>query len=44
MQQHFLGIEPRQVLYLIRRGKLPATKLGWVWVIKQSDLEAFRRG
>lgn len=34
-----LGLEYYQVLYRIKTGQLPATKAGWVWLIKRSDLE-----
>lgn len=39
-----LGVTQRRVLYLIRRGRLPATKFGWQWSIKRSDLEGLKTG
>ena len=34
-----LGITPRRVTALIKSGRLPATKLGDIWVINPEDLE-----
>jgi len=39
-----LGCTSPKVLKLIRQNKLAASKLGWVWTIKLSDLEAYKRG
>ncbi len=33
-----LGITKRRVLQLIQIGRLPATKLGWSYLIRRSDL------
>jgi hypothetical protein len=32
------GVEPAAVLRMIRRGRLPASKLGWVWVVHKDDM------
>ncbi len=32
---------PQAILNLIDRKRLPAVKVGWEWLIKKSDLEAF---
>lgn len=34
-----LGVTYRVLLYRIKKGKLPATKVGYGWIIKKSDLE-----
>lgn len=34
---HF-GVPVRSVLTMIRKGRLPAQKLGWVWLIHESQL------
>ena len=33
-----LGITPRRVVALIRAGRLPATRVGRSWVIREADL------
>ena len=35
------GLQEHQIIYRIRRGHLKATKFGWQWFIKKSDLEEF---
>ena len=39
-----LGCTPSKVLKLIRQSKLTASKVGWVWTIRRSDLEAYKSG
>lgn len=34
-----LGVTPCRVRQLITEGRLPATKRGWRWVIREDDLE-----
>lgn len=34
---------PQKIHRAIRRKKLPAVRVGWNWVIKKADLEAFLR-
>jgi excisionase family DNA binding protein len=33
-----LGVTERQVRNLCRDGRLPARKVGWVWMIREKDL------
>ena len=35
-----LGVSDRRVRAMIRSGKLPATKVGWGWIIDEKDLAA----
>ena len=37
-----LGVSTTAVLHLIRRSRLPARKLGPIWVIARADLDAYR--
>lgn len=37
-----LGISDQRVRVLIKEGRLPATKIGGRWLIKESDLDAVR--
>ena len=37
-----IGVTDSWVRYLIIRGKLPATKLGRDWIVKEQDLEKFK--
>ncbi len=39
-----LGCTSPKVLKLIRQSKLTASKVGWVWTIRRSDLEAYKSG
>jgi len=32
------GVETREVLYAIRKGLLKGEKMGWVWVVRESEL------
>ena len=32
---------PQKIHRAIRRGKLPAVRVGWNWVIKKADLDTF---
>ena len=34
-----LGVNRSRVLQLIGAGRLPAKKFGWVWMIREQDLE-----
>ena len=36
-----LGISPRQCVYLLERKKLPAQKLGNLWVVARARLRKF---
>lgn len=36
-----LGITPRTIREWLRNGKLPGVKLGRLWRVKETDLEAF---
>jgi excisionase family DNA binding protein len=36
-----LGVSPRQAIYLLENGKLPAMKLGNRWVIARARLREF---
>jgi excisionase family DNA binding protein len=36
-----LGIAPRTLREWLRSGKLPGVKLGRLWRVKETDLEAF---
>ena len=36
-----LGITPRQCIYLLENGRLPATKLGNRWVVARARLREF---
>lgn len=38
-----LGVTPRRVLNLVKYGRLPASRFGWVWLIKASDLKKFQK-
>ncbi len=33
------GVHRSRILALIREGRLKATKLGWEWLIEESDLD-----
>jgi excisionase family DNA binding protein len=37
-----LGVTRRRVLAMIQRGRLPARRLGWQWVIEEAALDAVR--
>jgi acyl CoA:acetate/3-ketoacid CoA transferase alpha subunit len=37
-----LGIDRKALLRKIQRGKVKATKFGWVWMIPQSEMERLR--
>jgi hypothetical protein len=36
-------VDISRVRFLVAAGRIPAEKIGGVWVIKQSDLDAFER-
>ena len=38
----FLGVSKRRVQQLVETGLLPAERAGRVWVIRQTDAEAFK--
>lgn len=38
----FLGVARSSVIRYIRKGKLSAEKHGWVYIIKEEELERFR--
>lgn len=38
-----IGINPKNLLQWIVKSKLPATKIGRLYVIRREDLEAFKR-
>jgi len=40
---NFLGITKHGVIKAIRRGSLPAVKIGRDWIIKQSDAEHYKK-
>ena len=35
--EHY-GLDSKDVIYAIRRGKIKGEKVGWVWTISKSDL------
>jgi|YelNatPaOPRAMG01_1025707.scaffolds.fasta_scaffold10092_13 excisionase family DNA binding protein len=37
------GLRDSKIKYLIKRGKLKATKAGWQWLIRKEDLEQFMK-
>lgn len=43
MCARILGVHPVTVMRLIRRGELPAYKVGKVWRIEQSEIEKLKR-
>jgi excisionase family DNA binding protein len=38
-----LQVSVRRVRKLCEQGRLPATKLGWSWIIRSADVEAYVR-
>ena len=36
-----LKVSVRRVRKLCEEGRLPATKLGWSWIIRSADVEAY---
>lgn len=38
-----LGLSKRQVQTLIKRGQLPAERVGHIWLLKPEDVETFQR-
>ena len=38
-----LQVSVRRVRKLCEQGRLPATKLGWSWIIRSADVEAYLR-
>jgi len=39
-----IGCNTRQLMYLIRRGKIDgAEKIGWIWVIPQSEVARLKK-
>jgi excisionase family DNA binding protein len=37
-----LGLSINRVNVLLNSGRIPASKLGWAWMIRRGDLEAVR--
>lgn len=38
-----LGVSRQRICYLLAAGRLPATRFGQAWVIREADLAAFTR-
>jgi excisionase family DNA binding protein len=38
-----IGVTDAHIRWLIRHSHLPATKLGWSWLIRRADAERYRR-
>lgn len=39
-----LGVSQKMVQSLIKRGRLPAEKIGRIWVVRREDAEKHERG
>jgi excisionase family DNA binding protein len=38
-----LAVSARRIRVLCEQGRLPATKVGWSWLIRKADLDAYRK-
>lgn len=39
-----IGVSQKMVQSLIKRGRLPAEKIGRIWVVRREDAESHERG